>query len=106
MCGLRYGTLPVVRSVGGLADTVIDLDGGAGATGFVFDAATPAAFERCVLRARQTRRDLTVWSRLMRQAMSQTLSWAGPASDYLQLYSHARHARGKLLTLNATRAAV
>jgi len=106
MYGLRYGTLPVVRSVGGLADTVVDLDSGSAATGLVFDAATPAAFERCVLRACQTRRDRTLWGRLMRQAMSQTLSWAGPASDYLQLYSRARHARGTLLTLNATRAAV
>ena len=41
--GLRYGTLPLVRRVGGLAATVVDADEAASATGFVFDAASGAA---------------------------------------------------------------
>jgi starch synthase len=98
MYGLRYGTLPVVRRVGGLADTVVDAAAGVSATGFVFDAATPTAFERCVQRAIEARRDVAGWERLKRQAMAQTLSWAGPAADYLRLYRQAREDRQRALT--------
>jgi starch synthase len=97
MYGLRYGSVPVVRRVGGLADTVEDATDEAvasgRATGFVFDAPTPGAFERCVLRAVAARRDEAAWRRLMVSGMSQPLSWAGPASDYLKLYEEARAAR-------------
>ncbi len=90
MYGLRYGTLPLVRRVGGLADTVVDADEAAlaagSATGFVFDAATPAALERAVQRALALREDDAAWTAVMRQAMSQTLSWRQPAADYLGLY--------------------
>ena len=59
--GLRYGTLPIVRRVGGLADTVRDLGpqapGGPPSTGFALDAATPAALERCVKRALAVHKD-------------------------------------------------
>jgi starch synthase len=88
--GLRYGTLPIVRRVGGLADTVVDSgpagSGAAGATGFVFDAATPAALTHCVLRAAAVRRDGSTWQAMMRAAMSQPLSWQEPARQYLALY--------------------
>jgi len=93
MYGLRYGTLPVVRRVGGLADTVVDASDAAvaagEATGFTFDAATPAAFQRAVQRALPARRDLALWRRLMLRGMSQPLSWEGPARDYLGLYEAA-----------------
>ena len=90
MYGLRYGTLPVVRRVGGLADTVVDAsaehlaDGNA--TGFVFDAATPTAFERCIHRALELRQNPAAWVKTMQRAMSRPLSWAGPAREYLGLY--------------------
>ena len=96
MYGLRYGTVPVVRRVGGLADTVADADGRGGAggqTGFVFDAATPAAFEACVRRALALKRDAAAWAALMRRGMRQELSWAGPARDYLALYALALGSR-------------
>ena len=96
MYGLRYGTVPVVRRVGGLADTVADADGrggAAGQTGFVFDAATPAAFEACVRRALAQKREPAAWGALMRRGMQQELSWAGPARDYLALYALALGAR-------------
>lgn len=90
MYGLRYGTLPIVRRVGGLADTVVDADAADGATGFVFDTATPASFERCVLRALDTRRAAPkAWFAMQRHAMAQVLSWAGPAKSYLTLYQAA-----------------
>jgi starch synthase len=92
MYGLRYGTPPVVRRVGGLADTVTDGDA-AHQTGFVFDAATPGAFESAVRRAQALRRDPVAWQALMRHGMAQDLSWAGPAQAYLALYGQALAAR-------------
>jgi len=100
MYGLRYGTLPVVRRVGGLADTVVDADtaalAGDQATGFAFDAATPAAFERAVLRAVQARREPATWQRITARAMAQTLSWDGPAGEYLALYGKALQDRQRI----------
>ena len=90
--GLRYGTLPLVRRVGGLADTVSDGDSRY-QTGFVFDAATPAALEACVMRALALRQDVAAWQAVMLRGMAQDLSWTGPARDYLTLYDEARAAR-------------
>jgi starch synthase len=84
--GLRYGTLPIVRRVGGLGDTVVDAAAGAAATGFVFDAATPEAFATAVRRAVAQRREPAAWQRMMATAMAQSLSWAEPAKAYLALY--------------------
>ena len=89
MYGLRYGTLPVVRRTGGLADTVAD-----GKTGFVFDEATPAALRRAVERALMTKRDSAAWAALQRRAMGRELSWAEPAQQYLHLYAEARGLTG------------
>jgi starch synthase len=90
MYGLRYGTVPIVRQVGGLADTVTDARPEAlatgRATGFSFDAATPAALQRCVRRAVALREDAAAWARLCHTGMARELSWAGPARDYLALY--------------------
>jgi starch synthase len=98
--GLRYGTVPVVRRVGGLADTVLDerrdMPGTASSerqTGFTFDAATPAAFEAAVRRALAMKKSPEMWQRMMRRGMAQDLSWAGPARDYLALYAQALQAR-------------
>jgi starch synthase len=90
MYGLRYGTLPLVRRVGGLGDTVQD-----GATGFVFDAATPDALVSCVRRAIALREDTAAWQATMRRAMAQDLSWSGPAHEYLTLYRQAMRARAE-----------
>jgi starch synthase len=92
MYGLRYGTPPVVRRVGGLADTVVDGDA-ATQTGFVFDAATPGAFEGAVRRARALHQDPAAWQAVMQRGMAQDLSWTGPARAYLALYEAARQAR-------------
>ena len=97
MYGLRYGTLPLVRRVGGLADTVVDASDEAlaadTATGLVFDAATPAAFGRCVQRALALREQASVWQQLMARAMAQQLSWTGPAKGYAALYEAALERR-------------
>jgi len=93
--GLRYGTLPLVRRVGGLADTVLDLEAkpGAPSTGFVFDASTAIAFQNCVQRAAQMRLSQPgLWRQRMQAAMAQDLSWRNPASQYLALYESLQKA--------------
>jgi starch synthase len=89
--GLRYGTLPVVRRVGGLADTVVDANEEAvqadRATGFSFDSATPAALDIAIQRAITAHADPARWKRLMLRAMAQDFSWGGSARAYIALYS-------------------
>ena len=89
--GQRYGTLPIVRSVGGLADTVVDarppLRADDTASGFAFEAATSAAFEGCVLRALACWRNPNEWAQLMHHVMALDRSWDGPAQQYLALYA-------------------
>jgi starch synthase len=88
--GLRYGTVPLVRRVGGLADTVVDASDEAirrrKATGFSFDAATPAALEAAIGRVIQARRQPTLWRQLMLTGMAQDYSWSGAAEQYMALY--------------------
>lgn len=87
---LRYGTVPVVRHTGGLADTVVDTndqtvrDGSA--TGFVFEQATAKALASTLLRALEAQRDPVTWMQLMRAGMTQDLSWEKSAKSYLDLY--------------------
>ncbi len=88
--GLRYGTLPVVRRVGGLADTVVDATDSAlqadRATGFSFDAATPAALDAALQRTIAAYRQPARWKQLMVRAMAQDYSWTGAAQRYMALY--------------------
>ncbi|MBA3598146.1 MAG: glycogen synthase GlgA [Methylibium sp.] len=93
MYGLRYGTLPLVRRVGGLADTVVDasatnLRSGTG-TGFVFDDATPAALEQAVERLVALYHRPSDWQQAMRRAMAETFSWDQAAVQYMALYRGA-----------------
>ena len=95
--GLRYGTLPLVRRVGGLADTVTDADEAAlaqgRATGFAFDAASPRALLQAAARALALWRDPPTWQAMMRRGMGQPLSWRQPAQQYLALYHEALRAK-------------
>ena len=88
--GLRYGSLPVVRRVGGLADTVVDATADAitadRATGFAFDAATPGALDAALLRAAAAFARKPLWQSLMQRAMAQDFSWPGAATQYMALY--------------------
>ena len=91
--GLRYGTLPVVNRVGGLADTVVDADE-AGlradrATGFVFSGAHPEALARALRHALDGWKHPQAWQQVMRRAMSQDTSWRAPAARYAALYDEA-----------------
>ncbi|MDB5870438.1 MAG: hypothetical protein JWP96_2770 [Polaromonas sp.] len=94
---LRYGTVPVVRQVGGLADTVVDaseeaLQAGT-ATGFMFGPATPAALGEALAQAVSAYRLPAMWRQLMLRGMAQNFSWASAASQYMALYQNAQHDR-------------
>ncbi|KQP19770.1 glycogen synthase GlgA [Pseudorhodoferax sp. Leaf267] len=90
---LRYGTVPVVRRVGGLADTVVDASDDHlrqdRATGFVFGPATADALGRAMQRAVVAFRQPTLWQQLMRRGMAQNFSWEPVAQQYLALYHEA-----------------
>jgi len=99
-CGLgqlisfRYGTIPVVRSVGGLADTVRDADADAKrGTGFAFSHYTAEALSDAVRRALRTYRDEARWSALVERVMRLDHSWAASARRYVDMYEAAREAR-------------
>lgn len=90
MYGMRYGTLPVVRAVGGLADTVVDataanVEAGT-ATGFAFTGATAQALVGALDRALTLWRQPIAWRRLQARAMSRDFSWTQSAMQYRELY--------------------
>ncbi|MES2354183.1 MAG: glycogen synthase GlgA [Pseudomonadota bacterium] len=92
--GLRYGTLPLVRRVGGLADTVVDanetnIDNDT-ATGFVFENADTADLLNAITRAFTAYANEPVWSQLIHRAMAQNFSWDHAALDYVALYRELR----------------
>ena len=88
--GLRYGSLPLVRRVGGLADTVVDATDTAvaaqRATGFIFEAATPAALVGALERAVAIYHRPEAWQALMQVAMAQDFSWRESARRTMDLY--------------------
>jgi starch synthase len=83
---LRYGTVPVVRRVGGLADTVQDFDGWKQGTGFVFNDYDPRAMLAGLRRATETFRDQRAWTAIMKRGMAQDFSWGRSAARYEALY--------------------
>jgi starch synthase len=98
-CGLtqlyamRYGSLPVVRRTGGLADTVINADrrtvSRGTATGFSFEEPTPRGMMSAMKRALRRFRQPLDWRRLQIQAMARDFSWEASAASYLSLYRSA-----------------
>jgi starch synthase len=89
-CGLtqmraqRYGTIPVVRKVGGLADTVVDT-----VTGFVFGDYTPEAFASAVERATACHAQKRLWRGMVRRAMLRDFSWRRASDQYGEHYRAA-----------------
>jgi len=92
MYSLRYGTIPVVRSTGGLADTVIDLDGSPErGNGFAFQDYDAEAMLDALTRAIRAYADQNGWQALVRRAMGFDFSWARSAERYRELYQKALH---------------
>jgi starch synthase len=95
-CGLvpiyamRYGTIPIVRRSGGMADTVTDYTPGAlssgDATGFVFEPVTVTELTACAMRAFRLYRQPLAWRKLKANDMRRDFSWRHSAAAYLGLY--------------------
>ncbi|MDG2914970.1 glycogen synthase GlgA [Bisgaard Taxon 10/6] len=89
--GLKYGTLPLVRRTGGLADTVVDCTAEnikeRCATGFVFEDAHPEALRHCIQRAFSLWSKQRTWFAVRTVAMEQDFSWQVAAHRYHELYS-------------------
>jgi starch synthase len=97
-CGLnqiysqRYGTIPIVRKTGGLADTVVDtladtLNDNT-ATGFVFNEVSVGALMEVIKRALILYDHPKTWKRLQTNGMRKDFSWSKSAKQYMSLYSH------------------
>ncbi len=90
MYGLKYGSLPLVHRVGGLADTVVDCNlenlADGSANGFVFDDFTPEALDRGVRRALALHARKSEWRGVRQRAMQQHLGWDKAAAQYVALY--------------------
>ena len=82
MIAMRYGTIPLVRKTGGLADTVTD-----GKTGFVFGPYTKTALREAMVRAINRKyKDPGFWNKMITRVMRQDHSWAKSARAYKRLY--------------------
>ncbi len=87
MHALRYGTVPVVRRTGGLADTVADYHPRTGkGTGFLFNEYTAGALVACIKRALAAYRDPKRWRSLMLAGMKADFSWENSAKEYVKVY--------------------
>jgi starch synthase len=93
LCALRYGALPVVSRVGGLADTVIDANAAAMVadvgTGIVFGPAEQAALEAGLQRTASLWADPKAWRAVQRNGMAADVGWARSARLYAALYRDA-----------------
>ncbi len=83
---LKYGTLPVVRRTGGLADSILDVSGGKAGTGFVFNAAAGGELLDAVKRGVEMYGRPKTWRRIQKVAMEQDFSWQKAAHAHLSLY--------------------
>lgn len=88
MYSLKYGTPPVVRKTGGLADTVEHFRSSTGeGTGFVFEHYDSTGFAWALKQALTVYRDRKAWSRLRRNGMAQDFSWERQGAEYEKLYA-------------------
>jgi starch synthase len=89
MYSMKYGTIPIVRRTGGLADSVQDFDETNDSTGFVFSEYNSRALTIAVERARKLFSKRESWRSLVLRAMARDFSWQRSAAAYQQLYSAA-----------------
>ena len=87
MYSLKYGTVPIVRRTGGLADSVqlFDPDTGQG-TGIVFNDFNPTAIAWAIETALALHRNRALWTRMMLNGMAQDFSWERQGAHYVDLY--------------------
>jgi starch synthase len=90
LCAMRYGCLPVVTRVGGLADTVIDANEAARdagvATGFQMERADSTSLDLALQRVAAVWRDRAAWTQMQENALAAEVGWARSAARYADLY--------------------
>ncbi|MEN1679117.1 MAG: glycogen synthase GlgA [Planctomycetota bacterium] len=96
MYSLKYGTPPIVRETGGLADTITGANdhtlASGEANGFSFADASPYALSMAIDRALEAYRDPAVWTKIVDTGMRQDWSWGRSADRYIELYEHTHAA--------------
>jgi starch synthase len=98
MYSLRYGTIPIVRRTGGLADSVTHYDPATGAgTGIVFNDFDAAAMGWALGTAMKWYADPALWQRIVQNAMRCDFSWETQASEYLKLFAELLQLDGAAL---------
>jgi starch synthase len=91
MYSLRYGTVPVVRAVGGLVDTVRPYNPKNGqGNGFLFSEYQPAAMMRALGAALLAYPNKKIWTRLQKNGMRADFSWDRSAGEYVKMYQQLR----------------
>ena len=94
MYSLRYGTVPLVHAIGGLADTVQNYDAASGmGTGLSFDEYSPEALLGTLRWALGVFKDRQAWTRIQVAGMRQDHSWAASARRYVEVYERAAASR-------------
>ncbi|HBO69821.1 MAG TPA: glycogen synthase GlgA [Deltaproteobacteria bacterium] len=95
ICSLKYGTVPIVRNTGGLADTVVDADEDpAGGTGFKFNGYDAGELIRAISRTLAAHANRRRWKAIVRRGMAKDFSWDASAREYLSIYEKALRKRG------------
>ena len=90
MMSMRYGTVPLVRATGGLADTVIDIDAEPErGNGFTFDDYDAELFLDTIKRAIKVYAEQPRWKGMQERGMTQDFSWTASAKKYSELYEQA-----------------
>lgn len=85
LCSLKYGTVPIVRKTGGLADTIVQWGGGKG-TGFLFNEFSPEAMVESISEAVRVFENKAIWAKIMHNGMKEDFSWECSSSKYVNLY--------------------
>jgi len=86
LIAMRYGTVPICRATGGLADTVIDADSASDGTGFLFSSYDTEAFLRAIGRALASCNSPNLWNRIILNCMKVDFSWSKSSREYANLY--------------------
>lgn len=88
MIAMKYGTIPVARRTGGLADTIIDYyEDSEKATGFLFQTAEVNSFSTALKRTLKVFQNKMSWSNIQKNGMVKNFSWDASANKYISLYS-------------------
>jgi starch synthase len=96
MIAMRYGTVPVVREVGGLADSVAEFEPAKmEGSGFLFKDYSPEALIEAVSRALRIYKNPSVWRKIQENCMKKDFSWRSSARKYIDVYKEAIELRKK-----------